>query len=224
MNAIKQYIFSGIIGFLVVWAIILIPFSKLDFPITTVAITLFVIVFISWIYNFFVATHINKLINNDLEGDAEDEADDKLSKKFYDYSFSMNVGAIISILALSFAMIELNLILIAIGIITTIASYAMSSYMMDLMKKAYPERNLPDHSDKDYSKKLLEISDEGERHLILEGLYKVYHFANVAFLFSIIGIAVYTVVTGDSQLFSMIVISIILIIMNGMYALSIRNK
>jgi len=224
MKAIKQYIISGIIGFLIVWAIILIPFSKLDFPITIVTISLFVIVIISWIYTIFVAKHINKLINNELEGDAEDEADDTLNKRFYDYSFSMNVGAIISILALSFAMIELSLILIVIGIIMIIVSYVLSSYMMDLMKKAYPERDLPDHSDKDYSKKLLEVSDEGERHLILEGLYKVYQFANAAFLFSIIGIAVYTVVTGDSQLFSMIVISIILIIMNGMYALTIRNK
>ena len=83
MKAIKQYTISGVIGFLIVWAIILIPFSKLAFPITMVTISLFVIVIISWIYNFFVAKHINKLINNELEGDAEDEAGDKLSKRFY---------------------------------------------------------------------------------------------------------------------------------------------
>ena len=136
----------------------------------------------------------------------------------------MNTGAIISVLALAFAMIELSLILIAIGIVMTIASYPLSSYMMHLMKKAYPERDLPDISDTDYSKKLLEISDEGERHLMLEGLYKVYQFANEAFLFAIIGIALYSVVSGDSQLFSKIVISIILLIMNGMYAFSVRNK
>ncbi len=224
MNAIKQYTISGVIGFLIVWAIILIPFTKLGFPITMVTISLFVIVIISWIYNFFVAKHINKLINNELEGDAEDEAEDKLSKKFYEYSFSMNAGAIISVLALAFAMIELSLILITIAIVMTIASYTLSSYMMHLMKKAYPERDLPDHSDEDYSKKLLEISDEGERYLMLEGLYKVYQFANAAFLFAIIGIALYSVVSGDSQLFSMIVISIILLIMNGMYAFSVRNK
>jgi len=224
MKAIKQYAISGVIGFLIVWAIILIPFSKLDYSIMIVTISLFVIVIISWIYNFFVAKHINKLINNELEGDAEDEANDKLSKRFYEYSFGMNVGAIISVLALAFAMIELSLILITIGIVMTIASYTLSSYMMHLMKKAYPERDLPDLSDKDYSKKLLEISDEGERHLMLEGLYKVYQFANAAFLFAIIGIALYSVVSGDSQLFSMIVISIILLIMNGMYAFSVRNK
>ena len=118
----------------------------------------------------------------------------------------------------------MHLPLLIIGVIVTLLSYSMTTYMMKLYQLAYPDRNLPDVGDKDYSKKLLEISDDGERHIMLYGLYRAYNFVNIAFVFAIIGISFYSLVTEDSQLFSIIVISLLLLMMNAVYVFSIRNR
>jgi len=224
MNLIKQFIIGGIIGFIAISIFFLIPFTKISFPIETVTIILYVIVLISWLYNMIVANKIKKMTKVDLEGDAEDDVKAEIDKRFYDFSLSTNIGAVLAVLGLSLAVIEMYTTLVVIGIIATIISSSMGAYMIRVMKQAYPERNLPDPGEKQYAKKLMDISDEGEKHLMLHGLYKVFTFANAALLVSIMIIAIYSVVSENSQLFSMAVIAIILIIMNGMYFLSIRNK
>ena len=224
INFLKQLFIGAIVGIGIVMIYLLIPFNNLSFPIQTVTIGLYIIVFLTWVYCLIVANKIKQLAKNNLEGEAEDEAEEIMNKKMYDFSFSNNTGATLSILAVSLSVIENNLLFILIGVVAAAVSYFMMAYMMRLMKLASPERNLPDVGDKDYAKKLMDISDEGERHVMLHGLYKTYNFSNIAFAFAIIGIAIYSSLTGDSQLFSIMVISVILLVMNGVYVLSVRNK
>lgn len=224
MNFIKQFLTGAIGGFIVVSIYFLIPFDNMTFPTTTVLIILYAIVLLGWIYAFFVANDIKRLAKEDLEGDDEDEAEDIINKKLYDYSFSNNVSAIFAVLGMSIALLKMHIPLLIVGVIVTLLSYSMTSYMMKLYKLAYPNRNLPDVGDKDYAKKLMDISDGGERHIMLHGLYKAYNFANIAFVFAIIGITLYSLVTEDSQLFSIIVISLLLLMMNAVYLFSVRNR
>lgn len=224
MNFLKQFLIGGVIGVIAVSIFLLIPFSELTFPLHIVSIILYIVVVLCWVFSFIIANKIKKIANKELVGEAEDEAEEVMNKLLYDFSFGTNIGAIIAIVAMSLSVMAMNFTLIIAGIVASFFSYYMTSYMMTLMKLAYPERELPEISDKDFSKKLLEASDDGERHIMLQGLYKVYSFANAAFLFAIMGLALYSVVTDDSQLFSIIVISIILVTMNGMYLISVRNR
>lgn len=224
MNFIKQFLIGAIGGFIVISIYFLIPFDNMTFPTTTVLIILYAIVLLGWIFCFVIANQIKRLAKEDLVGDDEDQAEGIINKKLYDYSFSNNVSAIFAVLAMSIALLEMHLPLLIIGVIVTLLSYSMTTYMMKLYKLAYPNRNLPDVGDKKYAKKLLEISDDGERHVMLHGLYKAYNFANIAFVFAIIGISFYSLVTEDSQLFSIIVISLLLLMMNAVYVFSIRNR
>lgn len=224
MNFLKQFLIGGVIGVIAVSIFLLIPFSEITFPLHIVSIILYIVVVLCWVFSFIIANKIKKIANKELVGEAEDEAEEVMNKLLYDFSFGTNIGAIIAIVAMSLSVMAMNFTLIIAGIVASFFSYYMTSYMMTLMKLAYPERELPEISDKDFSKKLLEASDDGERHIMLQGLYKVYSFANAAFLFAIMGLALYSVVTDDSQLFSIIVISIILVTMNGMYLISVRNR
>lgn len=224
MNFLKQFLIGGVIGVIAVSIFLLIPFSELTFPLHIVSIILYIVVVLCWVFSFIIAKKIKKIANKELVGEAEDEAEEVMNKLLYDFSFGTNIGAIIAIVAMSLSVMAMNFTLIIAGIVASFFSYYMTSYMMTLMKLAYPERELPEISDKDFSKKLLEASDDGERHIMLQGLYKVYSFANAAFLFAIMGLALYSLLTDDSQLFSIIVISIILVTMNGMYLISVRNR
>lgn len=224
INFLKQLLIGAVVGIGIVMIYLLIPFNQMTFPIQTVTIGLYIIVFLTWVYCLIVANNIKQLAKNNLEGEAEDEAEEIMNKKMYDFSFSNNTGATLAILAMSLSVIENNMLYILIGIVAATISYFMMAYMIRLMKLASPDRNLPDVGDKDYAKKLLDISDEGERHVMLHGLYKTYNFSNMAFTFSIMGIAIYSSLTGDSQLFSIIVISAILLLMNGVYVFSVRSK
>ena len=144
MNLIKQFILGCIIGFIAISIFFLIPFTKISFPIETVTIILYVIVLISWLYNMIVANKIKKMTKVDLEGDAEDDVKAEIDKRFYDFSLSTNIGAVLAVLGLSLAVIEMYTTLVVIGIIATIISSSMGAYMIRVMKQAYPERNLPD--------------------------------------------------------------------------------
>src|SRR5699024_6554709 len=220
INFLKQLLIGAVAGIGIVMIYLLIPFNQMTFPIQAVTIVLYIIVFLTWVYCLIIANQIKQLAKNNLEGEAEDEAEEIMNKKMYDFSFSNNTGATLSVLAVSLSVIENNLLLILIAVVAAAVSYFMMAYMMRLMKLASPERDLPDVGDKNYAKKLMDISDEGERHVMLHGLYKTYNFSNIAFTFAIIGIAIYSSLTGDSQLFSIIVISAILLVMNGVYVFS----
>jgi len=224
MNLLKQLGIGAVVGALVALIFLFFPYSSLSFPVITAIIVLYIVVLILWISAGVISRSISKLIHTDWQGDKEDEAEAIIIRKFYDYSFCMNVSAIIAILGFAMAVMENHFTLIIIGLIATIVSTLMGSYMIKLMKKAYPERNLPDVNEKNYAKKLLAVSDEGEKHIMLHGMYKAYNFSNVGFMFAIMGITLYSVATEDSQLFSIIIISIILLITNVIYIFTIRNK
>lgn len=73
-------------------------------------------------------------------------------------------------------------------------------------------------------KNFLEVSDEGERHVMLIGFYKSYNLMNFVLFIAIVLSTFYSITTNHSQLFSIILIGIVLIIVNGKYCFSVRNK
>ena len=100
----------------------------------------------------------------------------------------------------------------------------LSTVLPAMIKVLYPDRDLPNVAEKDYAKKLLAASDEGERHVMLEGLYRTFKTLNVTLLSALLLLIIYSVGTGVSQLFAIFVIALILIIANAQYLFSIRNK
>lgn len=155
----------------------------------------------------------------------EDELDRYMYRKYADTSLSIQTGLVLSILVMGVAIIQQTdaWIYIASGI-TMIAALLFLFLLPTLLPVMYPERNLPSSNEPDFADKLLRVSDEGERHVMLEGLYKTFNTMNATLLIGLIVLMMYSISTGDGQIFGMVVIAATLIISNVKYVLSIRNK
>lgn len=225
MKLIWQLIIGGIVGFfgaLFLLSINYINFLKYSDIIVTI---LYLIAFILLMSGFVLNRQINRLNSQTFEGEEEDEAEVIKYRKFSDYSLFIQASTVISLLGVSIALITtMNIILIIIGLAYIIIGYFLQVFMLNVMQKVYPDRNLPSVSDPKYAEKLLDISDDGERHVMLHGLYKSYNLLNVLLVLAIVGSTFYSIITDNSQLFSIFLMSIVLLLTNGKYMLTIRNK
>ncbi|MCK0471005.1 DUF3169 family protein [Halalkalibacter sp. APA_J-10(15)] len=224
-RTLQQFAIGGVLGFL--GAMIILGNFAIDLSQYTNEIVIFLF---ASIVVFLIATTISfrqvkKLNAMDFEGEEEDKVDVLKYRKGADQSILIYTSTIIAILTLSIGIImSLHIAYTIISIVLIIVSYSFTAYMMHLMRVSYPERNLPKLSDPDYTEKLLAASDDGERHVMLNGLYKAYHLLPVALIIAIIFSVLYSILTEHNQLFSVIAMSIVLIIVQGKYFLAIRNK
>src|SRR5699024_9231344 len=160
--------------------------------------------------------------DGDLE---EDEFEQYMYRKYADNSLCIQVGLVLSLLVTGVAIIQQTdaWIFVASGI-TMIASLLFLFLLPTLLPVMYPERDLPSSTDSDFADKLLRASDEGERHVMLEGLYKTFNMMNGTLFIGLIVLMMYSISTGDGQIFGMIIIAAVLIISNVKYVTSIRDK
>lgn len=190
-------------------------------PITIIllAITTFFILIIP--VNFM---QIKKKASLALTGDAEDERDTWIYNKFGDVSLAASSAIVMALTATSIAIItNQSIVLMIVSLIILIISIPTTIAPSRLMKVVYKDRELPDPNEKDYTKKLMAVADEGERHLMLEGFYKSFQLANTLLPGGILLLMFYSEMSGDSQLFAIIILGIITIAINARYFLKIRQ-
>ncbi|MEI3613887.1 DUF3169 family protein [Pseudogracilibacillus sp. SO30301A] len=225
MKIIIQLLFGATIGFFGVYFMLSISSLDLLTYADVIVTGLLVIAFILLGWSFLLHRQIKKLGSKNLQGDEEDEIDVLKYKKFSDYSLFSQSSSIIALLALCVVlMITKNMVLIVVGIIIAVISYLFVAFMVNLVHFVYPEREIPSVSDSKYAEKLLETADDGERYIILNGLYKTYHLANTVLIFAMIGATLYSVFTDNSQVFSVVLMAIVLLVLNGNYLFAVRNK
>lgn len=221
-----QVFFWAAVGFIVMYGFInrneSYDFSVYAFPasIAILAASGLLIVVALYLY-----ASIQKTAKKDLHGDEEDVAEGQMYRQYSDASLSNNVAMIISLAALCLMIITdqpAMLMILASGVLLT--SVLMSFLLPGLMKLMYPERDIPAASDKDYAEKLLEISDDGERHIMLGGLYKTYLSTNSLLFAAMLVLLFYSEFTGTSQLMGIFTIAAVLVAANSQYIGSIRNK
>ena len=224
---ILMFLGGGIVGFISSYAIasnsLFTSWSldKIAMPLTIIllAITAFFILIIPVYY-----TQIKKKASLALTGDAEDERDTWMYNKFGDISLAASSAIIMALTASSIALIsDQSMTLTIVALVILIISIPATIVPNSLMRIVYKDRELPNPNDKDYAKKLMAIADEGERHVMLEGFYKSFQLANILLPLGIILLMFYSEISGDSQLFAIIIIGIIAVAMNARYFLKIRQ-
>lgn len=165
------------------------------------------------------------LTNQELTGDDEDAAEGRMYKRYSDASLCSNVAMLISLAALSVTAITGQAFwMLVTGIVLAFVSASLSFILSSLVQKMYPERELPSINDTDYAKKLLEVSDDGEKHVMLGGLYKTHYTMNSLLVGAVILLLLYSIASDSSQLFSIFTIIIILTVTNIQYLIHVRNK
>jgi hypothetical protein len=225
MKTWVQILIYAILGFVSATLVL----KSFSFDLTLYAypavIGIFVIILIMLLRSMVIYGKIKKLKGKDIYGDEEDEVDILIYKIFTDYSFFTSTSTTLSVLALSISLITNQpLSITALIIVGIMASYIFSMSILILLPVVYPDQNLPGFSEKNYAEKLLEVSDEGERHVMHIGLYKSYNVFTLALVIAILLATFYSISSGTSQLFSIIVMVIVLLLGHGKYCLAIRNK
>ncbi|WP_332648599.1 DUF3169 family protein [Lysinibacillus sp. 54212] len=234
MKIILKFLIGAIVGFAITYGVLLgTDHFKSNFNLSlnfdlyanSIALLLVVVVFGLCAFSLQYRNQIKLLSKQTFAGEEEDRVDELINNKFYDFSYFTTAGITISLFVVCMVLImDLpNEILIA-AIIGFASSFLISISNTSLMKQVYPDREMPSTSDPDYADKLLNMSDEGERHIILHGLFKAYNSANAYIFVAIILALFYSIATGSNQIFSIALMTIILLIINGKYVLSIRNK
>lgn len=177
------------------------------------------------IFSVYCYFGIRKTTKQDLSGEEEDIAEGSMYRQYTDASLGSTLAMLFSLAALSLALLTAQPIwMLIVGIALTVFSSIMSMVLPGLMPRMYPDRNLPSISDKHYATKLLESSDDGEKHIMLGGLYKTYLTMNSLLFVAILLLLFYSILSGTSQLFSIFLIIAVLAFANAQYMFSIRNK
>jgi len=96
--------------------------------------------------------------------------------------------------------------------------------MPHLMQLVYPERNMIPSTSKPDAESVLNIADDGEKHVILDGLFKSQNLLNFGLIFAIALSVTYSIISDDTQIFSIILMSAVLLAVNVKYQLVVRNK
>ncbi|PCK18758.1 hypothetical protein CEY02_18395 [Bacillus pumilus] len=226
MKTVYKMLLGALLGFLGAYCLLAAEFEMTLLDVAfeaTIVITGLTIILI--IYCFSGISRMKKRVSLSVSGDEEDELEARQYRTFTDLSLANTVSTILSIIAIGVAIVTeqqlwLILVNVALFMITIISSYVAIS----VLKLVYPNRNLPSPSDKDYARKLLAISDEGEKHVMLEGLFYTFQMMNILLTGAMFILIVYSLGANHSQLFSIMIIGLILIILNAQYMLKIRNR
>ncbi|WP_026859461.1 DUF3169 family protein [Jeotgalicoccus psychrophilus] len=114
--------------------------------------------------------------------------------------------------------------LVALTIVLVFVSMFMSFQASALVNIIYPDKDLPEISDKNYAEKLFAASDEGEIFIMAKALYRSWTLTSTMLFFALILMIFYSFITEESQIFSIVIIGLIMIISQLKYAYEIREK
>ncbi|MDX5980699.1 DUF3169 family protein [Exiguobacterium profundum] len=168
---------------------------------------------------------IRKVIQQPLTGEEEDEAEGVMYRAYSDNSLATTLMLFICLGLMSLTLLtEQSFWFLSVSLITLLVSFIMSHLTQRQLYIMYPERNLPKTSDPDYAQRLLDVSDDGEKHVILQGLYKTNISTMSLFLVAIIVLLLYSMVTGNSQLFAIFIVICIMAFTNIQYIRIVRAK
>ncbi|MFD2831159.1 DUF3169 family protein [Corticicoccus populi] len=157
----------------------------------------------------------------------EDSYDKYRYNKHNEIQIYSMVGFVLSLISLAIPVVLIPYFNIFLFIFSAAVYFISLSFLVKttrLVKKLYPERQLPSADSKNYADKLLAASDEGERHIMLNALYKTSSTTQISLFIAVFVLIAYSVLTGESQIFSILVLGIIMIITNFKYFVEIKEK
>lgn len=226
---VGKMLIGALCGFLVMYMImdsgfLNNPWGALDLSLELM-ILLMIISFGLNIFNAMTWVIIMRESKRQVTGDEEDERAELQNKRYGDGMMAANIAmytstgmlALVGITAQPNAFIFISLCLL-------ILSLSMMFITTKLVKVVDPDRDYPSVNDKQYAEKLMEMSDDGERHIMLHGLYRAFTSINMLLFFAVLVLIAYSILTGVSQLAGILIILFILIFTNAQYMLSIRKK
>ena len=227
LKYLLQFLIGGAIGLTASW--LFMSGKVIDFSFTryaeTASIILFAAIILSLAFSFSCYFKVKALDTKSFTGEDEDFADEAKYRKATDHSLFSHIAIILSFLSISLCLIEDLPLWHIIGAVLALGLSLFSGQnIFKLGKIVYRDREMPSPQDPHYSDKLLDASDDGEKHVILHGLYKSNNLVVAILQLAIVAAILYSMATGQSQLFSIVLMCAVLIVGQTKYLLAIRNK
>jgi len=222
-----QMFVGGVFGYLGMYAylnneLIQIDLTAYELPMM-ILLTLLLIGLFTWALSRYQL--IRRLLHTPLAGEEEDEAEGIMYRAYSDGTLASTLTTIFSLVSMSLTLLsDQSLWFLLFNFFTLLGSFVLSYAFNALLPVMYPDRTLPKLSNPDYAQRLLELSDDGEKHVMLQGLYRTNITSSALMIFAIIVLLAYSLMTGDSQLFSIFVLSFIMVFTNIQYIRIIRTK
>lgn len=176
----------------------------------------------------FYLRKIEKELDRNVELEQEDEHFNQLERKAYSATTYSQVAICLGLLGLIVCFLLFREEHPGIGL----ASFAI---MLLGFFKLYPSEKIinltnpgfkfPDPKSKAYEKEVFDQFDDGQKYVMLKGLYQLYMFVIFALVLLSFGLMFYSAYTGNSQLVSIIGIIILLMLIQISYTVSLKpNK
>ena len=226
IKQVGKMLFGAVAGFVLMYVLlgfqldVNIAFMPFEWMMMFMVLSILLLVF-----SLFGYTNIRAEAKKALSGEEEDKRDERQSKRYSDITLATNIAMYFSLAMLALvAVTPQHNVFIFISLALILISFTCNMMYSELLKMIHPHRSFPSVNDKHYAKKLMEMSDEGERHVMLQGIYKAFTSINSLLFFAVLALIGYSVISGVSQLFGIFCIITILIIINAQYMLNIRNK
>lgn len=177
------------------------------------------------VYAFIRRKKLIKLTNDKNRTMNEDDFDVYSYNAFNIITVTTAVPLVLSLIALAIqTMAAENPWLVGFTIILLFISGFMNLQASALINIIYPDKDLPEPGDKKYNQKLLAASDEGELFIMTKALYSSWTLTSMLLFFAMIMMIFYSFVTDESQIFSIVIIGLIMIISQLKYSYEIREK
>ena len=227
-TTIISLLLGGLAGFTITLAIMM-DKNKIDEawaqPVNILLYIVLAILLILLVTSLLLIKKLKKVNAQKFVGEQEDLMEEFKYKKFADLNITANTSLILSILAVAISILMSNNTILQIGfILLFIASSVISIFGINLVRKTYPERNLPSVTAKDYENKLLQSMDDGEKYVTLQGLYRAHQLFNLFMLISIILAVAFSFFSEQSQMFSIALMCLVMLVVNTSYLVVVRNK
>lgn len=177
------------------------------------------------VYAFIRRRKLLKLTEENNRKINDDDLDVYSYNTFNIVTVATAVPLVLSLMALAIQTLAAeNVWLVVLTIALLFVSTFMSFQASALANIIYPGKNLPEISDKKYAEKLFAASDEGEIFIMAKALYRSWTLTTTMLFFALIFMIFYSFVTSESQIFSIVIIGLIMIITQLKYAYEIRDK
>ena len=230
MKFTLKILMSAVIGFAVGYLTLEVLYGRssegtLETIYFWMSIAMIVISIVLLVFAFIRRRNLMRMIKTGNHSMSEDDFDIYSYNSFNLLTIATSVSLVLSLMALAIqSMAAEALWLVIVTVVLFFVSFYMNLKASSLINVIYPDKDLPEPGDKKYGQKLFDASDEGELFIMAKGLYSTWNLTTALLFFAIVLMIFYSVITSESQIFSIIITGLIMIVSQLKYSYEIREK
>ena len=164
------------------------------------------------------ALHYKKQMNKEIADQSADDLEQKANLNFLRTSFIYYTQVLVSLLTLLGNGTNQLIIFVLIPYIITIIPSIMIGFFVRKYDARYPKQG-----EAKYTEKVLNLMDDGERHITLVSMYKIYNINMAIIIIGGMLLGLFSLISGINQILGLVIL-IVLFIYNGFgYLFKVRK-